>query len=259
MSVVIPEIVIRDLSKYEESEFEGSPRWSIIRNNAGLQLQMFWQAKSDDEEIKEENGNVVDYPIPRKNKRKRNPIKIEKTSEDERADGSARTSLEDSETSSEMVEVDTALRPEHLSQLHAYLANSISNSLSSSTSSSSSLPALPSTRGLEGLINLRGVSLPDDTAVNANPPRPNKRRSPAPRFYPLTDPVVKFLQETLVEDTQGRVACSDLSDLSAQKFGNAINMVSMGMKLRFLYPNVTRVKINNRAFYTNVKVRAGVS
>lgn len=50
-----------------------------------------------------------------------------------------------------------------------------------------------------------------------------------------------------------------LSDLSAQKFGNAINMVSMGMKLRFLYPNVTRVKINNRAFYTNVKVRAGVS
>ena len=49
-----------------------------------------------------------------------------------------------------------------------------------------------------------------DTAVSANPPRPNKRRSPAPRFYPLTDPVVKFLQETLVEDTQGRVACSDL-------------------------------------------------
>lgn len=42
MSVVIPEIVIRDLSKYDESEFEGSPRWSIIRNNAGLQLQMFW-------------------------------------------------------------------------------------------------------------------------------------------------------------------------------------------------------------------------
>ena len=42
MSVAIPEIVIRDLSKYEQSEFEGSPRWSIIRNNAGLQLQMFW-------------------------------------------------------------------------------------------------------------------------------------------------------------------------------------------------------------------------
>ena len=33
-------------------------------------------------------------------------------------------------------------------------------------------------------------------------------------------------------------------------------MVSMGMKLRFLYPNVTRVKINNRAFYTNVAVRS---
>ena len=45
------------------------------------------------------------------------------------------------------------------------------------------------------------------------------------------------------------------SDLSARKFGNPINMVSMGMKLRFLYPNVTRVKINNRAFYTNVAVR----
>ena len=26
----------------------------------------------------------------------------------------------------------------------------------------------------------------------------------------MTDPVVKFLQETLVEDTQGRVACADL-------------------------------------------------
>ena len=36
------------------------------------------------------------------------------------------------------------------------------------------------------------------------------RRSPAPRFYPLTDPVVKFLQETLKENPQGRVACSDL-------------------------------------------------
>ena len=45
------------------------------------------------------------------------------------------------------------------------------------------------------------------------------------------------------------------SDLSAKQFGNPINMVSMGMKLRFLYPCVTRVKINNRAFYTNVKVR----
>ena len=45
------------------------------------------------------------------------------------------------------------------------------------------------------------------------------------------------------------------SDLSARKFGNPINMVSMGMKLRFLYPNVTRVKINNRAFYTNVAIR----
>ena len=90
----------------------------------------------------------------------------------------------------------------------------------------------------------------------------------------MTDPVVKFLQETLVEDTQGRVACADLrffnnfkkyfnyfhkSALSGQKFGNPINMVSMGMKLRFLYPAVTRVKINNRAFYTNVSVRDAVS
>ena len=40
--------------------------------------------------------------------------------------------------------------------------------------------------------------------------RSRSRRSPAPRFYPLTDPVVKFLQETLVEASQGRVACSDL-------------------------------------------------
>ena len=49
-----------------------------------------------------------------------------------------------------------------------------------------------------------------------------------------------------------------LSALSGQKFGNPINMVSMGMKLRFLYPSVTRVKINNRAFYTNVSVREGI-
>ena len=45
------------------------------------------------------------------------------------------------------------------------------------------------------------------------------------------------------------------SALSGKQFGNPINMVSMGMKLRFLYPCVTRVKINNRAFYTNVSVR----
>lgn len=36
-------------------------------------------------------------------------------------------------------------------------------------------------------------------------------------------------------------------------------MVSMGMKLRFLYPCVTRVKINNRAFYTNVSVRENLT
>jgi len=201
--------------------------------------------------------------IPRTNKRKRNPIKIEAPSEDERGDRSLRTfgiGLDDSESSSELVESDT-IRPEQLSQLHAYLANlgSFSNSLSASTSSTA-LPAVPSSRGgLESLLNHRSAALQNDSAQSGNPPRPNKRRSPAPRYYPLTDPVVKFLQDSLVEDTQGRVACSDLSDLSAEKFGNAINMVSMGMKLRFLYPNVTRVKINNRAFYTNVKVRTGVS
>jgi len=265
MSVAIPEIVIRDLSKYEQSEFEGSPRWSIIRNNAGLQLQMFWQTKPDEDEIKEENGNEIITTlesIPRKNKRKRNPIKIEAPSEDQRGERSLRTfgiGCDDSESSSELVESET-IRPEQLSQLHAYLANlgSFSNSLSPSTSSTS-LPALPSSRGLESLLNHRTVALHNDSAPSGNPPRPNKRRSPAPRYYPLTDPVVKFLQDSLIEDTQGRVACSDLSDLSAEKFGNAINMVSMGMKLRFLYPNVTRVKINNRAFYTNVKVRTGVS
>jgi len=265
MSVAIPEIVIRDLSKYEQSEFEGSPRWSIIRNNAGLQLQMFWQTKSDDDEIKEKNGNEIITalePLPRKNKRKRNPIKIEALSEDERGERSLKTfgiGLDDNECTSELLDSDT-IRPEQLSQLHAYLANlgSFSNSLSPSTSSTS-LPAIPSSRGLESLLNHRSVALQNDSTPSANPPRPNKRRSPAPRYYPLTDPVVKFLQDSLVEDTQGRVACSDLSDLSAEKFGNAINMVSMGMKLRFLYPNVTRVKINNRAFYTNVKVRTGVS
>lgn len=66
----------------------------------------------------------------------------------------------------ELVEYET-IRPEQLSQLHAYLANlgSFSNSLSPSTSSSS-LPALPpSSRGLESLLNHRSVALQNGKCV----------------------------------------------------------------------------------------------
>ena len=52
MSVLIPSKVITDLSKFDAGEFE-DPKWIIMKNNAGLQLQMFWPNKS--EEILSEN------------------------------------------------------------------------------------------------------------------------------------------------------------------------------------------------------------
>ena len=88
MSVLIPSKVITDLSKFDAGEFE-DPKWIIMKNNAGLQLQMFWPNKSD--EILSENNNTATSGSPstfldrngrtplynqKKRRRKRSPQRV---------------------------------------------------------------------------------------------------------------------------------------------------------------------------------------
>lgn len=223
--MILPKTLTRDLSRFDSCEFKDIPRWVIMRNDAGLQVQLFWEAREAKSEATEQKQNS-----PKRSKRKRSPHKIEKIEEDQFTKRHSDDLEQNLENMNSM-----ELSAELLSQLNKW-----KDEVGTSTNNNA--------RHLSSLVNL-DRSPPDSST------RLRSRRSPAPRFYPLTDPVVQFLQETLIEDSQGRVACSDLSELSAHKFGNPINMVSMGMKLRFLYPTVTRVKINNRAFYTNVAVR----
>jgi len=223
--MIVPATLTRDLSRFDCCDFTEIPKWVIMRNETGLQVQLFWEAKKP----LEKNSTTKSSTPPKRSKRKRSPQKIVQSPCEL---SPSRQPPENDEPSDSMNDLSSDI----LTQLNKWQSDIIdpaSNDIQ---------------RQLGSLINL-------DRSPTLENNRARSRRSPAPRFYPLTDPVVKFLQETLVEDSQGRVACSDLSDLSARKFGNPINMVSMGMKLRFLYPNVTRVKINNRAFYTNVAVR----
>jgi len=225
--MIVPATLTRDLGRFDCCDFAEMPKWVIMRNETGLQVQLFWEAKKPVDN--EKNSITKKLTTQKRSKRKRSPQKIVQSSYEM---SPSRNPPDNDESPDNMND----LSPDLLTQLNKWQNDNndpISNDIQ---------------RQLGSLINL-------DRSPTLETNRARSRRSPAPRFYPLTDPVVKFLQETLVEDAQGRVACSDLSDLSATKFGNPINMVSMGMKLRFLYPNVTRVKINNRAFYTNVAVR----
>ena len=55
MTVLIPKTVINDIGRFDSEEF-GDPKWIILRNNSGLQLQMFWPVKDGDEVKNAENG-----------------------------------------------------------------------------------------------------------------------------------------------------------------------------------------------------------
>lgn len=89
MAVFIPKKVITDVGRFEAGEF-GDPKWIIMRNNAGLQLQMFWPNKSEDDRLHENNnGEPTASPnwiferhgrtplfAERKRRRKRSPQKV---------------------------------------------------------------------------------------------------------------------------------------------------------------------------------------
>lgn len=55
MTIQIPKTVINDIGRFDGDEF-GDPKWIIMRNNSGLQLQMFWPSKGEDGVKSEENG-----------------------------------------------------------------------------------------------------------------------------------------------------------------------------------------------------------
>jgi len=244
MSIVLPRTLTRDLEKFDQRDFAAVPKWAILRNHTGLQVQLFWEAK-EQTSVDEPDVVVEGKKVKKRSKRKRSPQRILQ-SDDDIENNKSPPSDDMLAICESPLDQDEPTSSSTTSSSTPTLTASMLSQLTKSWSEEASVAN-------NNLIQRQLESLINSTTLDST--RPRARRSPAPRFYPMTDPVVKFLQETLVEDTQGRVACADLSGLSGQKFGNPINMVSMGMKLRFLYPAVTRVKINNRAFYTNVSVR----
>ena len=85
MAILIPTTVTNDLGRFEAHEF-GDPKWIILRNNSGLQLQMFWPNKDGTEptQVKQENGQSLNQLWNRtpnnnqskKRKRKRSPQRL---------------------------------------------------------------------------------------------------------------------------------------------------------------------------------------
>ena len=82
--ILIPTTVITDIGRFNSDEF-GDPKWIILRNNSGLQLQMFWPNKDMKEEATpthcNNNSLIPDWnlntnneiPKKKRSKRKRSP------------------------------------------------------------------------------------------------------------------------------------------------------------------------------------------
>jgi len=196
--MIVPATLTRDLSRFDCCDFTDIPKWVIMRNETGLQVQLFWEAKKP---IDNEKTSVSKNSITQKrSKRKRSPQKIVQSS----YELSPSRNTPDNDDSPENT---NDLSSDLLTQLNKW-QNDINDPANNDIQ-----------RQLGSLINCKYFSsiwkyCTNVIAVDRSPTlehnRARSRRSPAPRFYPLTDPVVKFLQETLIEDAQGRVACSDL-------------------------------------------------
>jgi len=71
-------MLTKDLEKFDSDDFEKIPKWVIMRNNSGLQVQLFWETKSTEHESETANESANESKIPKKrSKRKRSPHKIE--------------------------------------------------------------------------------------------------------------------------------------------------------------------------------------
>ena len=81
MSIVLPRTLTRDLEKFDQRDFAAVPKWAILRNHTGLQVQLFWEAKTS-----EPSSNAIDTEpevvvvegkkVKKRSKRKRSPQRI---------------------------------------------------------------------------------------------------------------------------------------------------------------------------------------
>ena len=78
--MIVPATLTRDLSRFDCCDFTDIPKWVIMRNETGLQVQLFWEAKKP---IDSQKDSVPKNSITQKrSKRKRSPQKIVQSSYD---------------------------------------------------------------------------------------------------------------------------------------------------------------------------------
>ena len=64
MTIVLPRTLTRDLEKFDQCDFAAVPKWAILRNHSGLQVQLFWEAKSkesNESEHSETQGKILSF------------------------------------------------------------------------------------------------------------------------------------------------------------------------------------------------------
>ena len=79
MSIVLPRTLTRDLEKFDQRDFAAVPKWAILRNHTGLQVQLFWEAKTSEPSTIDTEPEVVvveGKKVKKRSKRKRSPQRI---------------------------------------------------------------------------------------------------------------------------------------------------------------------------------------
>ena len=80
MSIVLPRTLTRDLEKFDQRDFAAVPKWAILRNHTGLQVQLFWEAKTSEPsstiDTEPEVVVVEGKKVKKRPKRKRSPQRI---------------------------------------------------------------------------------------------------------------------------------------------------------------------------------------
>lgn len=73
--MIVPATLTRDLSRFDCCDFTDIPKWVIMRNETGLQVQLFWEAKKPIDNEKISAPKITQ----KRSKRKRSPQKIDQS------------------------------------------------------------------------------------------------------------------------------------------------------------------------------------
>jgi hypothetical protein len=76
--MIVPATLTRDLGRFDCCDFAEMPKWVIMRNETGLQVQLFWEAKKPVDN--EKNSITKKLTTQKRSKRKRSPQKIVQSS-----------------------------------------------------------------------------------------------------------------------------------------------------------------------------------